>query len=175
MNKFRLVLFLSLGILAGGCAPGSRPSKAAPVTREEFASLLKDACRHKLQTHVEVKEAGDTVWVYLPYTPGRQGIAASLRKDDGLYIEYSIASLNPFRPKDPPELRILVQKVLGEMRNLLLRTRPPYEYFVVVVAEVSSKIAEQEDWYYGYMPDVRDYRVGLDFAGEGYRRLAWHA
>jgi len=160
---------LVLLALAAGC--GQRP---ADIKREEFISVLTETCRQKYQTRVVVKEAGDTVWVYLPYMPGRQGLAASMRKEDGLYVEYAIASLNPFRPKDPPELRFLVQKVLAEIREAMLRTHPPYEYFVLVVTDVSSGLAFQEDWYYGYLPDIKTHKVGVDFIGEGYNRLAWY-
>jgi len=158
-----------LAVAAAGCGPGP-----AAIKREEFASLFVEKCRQKYQTRVVIKEAGDTVWIYLPYTPGRQGLAASMRKEDGLYVEYSIASLNPFKTKEPPELRFLVQKLLGEIRGAMLRTNPPYEYFVLVVADISDKFAAQEDWYYGYLPDIKTYRVGEDFIGEGYNRLAWY-
>lgn len=158
-----------LSALAAGC--GQRP---ADYSREDFISVLIEKCRQKYQTRLVVKEAGDTVWVYLPYTPGRQGRAASLRKGDGLYVEYAIASFNPFRPKDPPELRFLVQKVLGEVREAFLRTHPPYAYFVLVATDIASPLAFQEDWYYGYLDDVKNYKVGADFSGEGYSRLAWY-
>ncbi len=158
-----------LSALAAGCS--QRP---ADYSREEFISVLTEKCRQKYQTRLVVKEAGDTVWIYLPYTPGRQGRAASLRKEEGLYVEYAIASFNPFRPKDPPELRFLVQKVLGEVREALLRTHPPYAYFVLVVTDIADKLVFQEDWYYGYLDDVKNHRVGADFSGEGYNRLAWY-
>ncbi len=168
MKRYRYGIFLLLAAFVAGC------TAPPPLPREEFISLAKEAVRRKFQTQVEVKEAGDTVWIYLPYTPGRQGRAASRRREDDLLVEYSIASFNPFRPKDPPELRILVQKVLGEVRKALLRTDPPYEYFVLVVTDISSKLTFQEDWHIGYMEDVRKHKVGADFAGEGYNRLTWY-
>ena len=144
------------------------------ITRNGFLSTLVEICKSKYQTHITCKEIGDTAWVYLPYTPGRGGFAAS--KDDGndLYLEYSIGSFNPYRTIDPPELTFLIQKVLGEMRKLLLRVDNPYKFFVLVVTDISNKDNKYEDWYIGYFDDLPNYPVCLDFSGEGYSRLAWH-
>jgi len=138
MKKYRLGILLGLVVFTAGCGPD-----VAPTPREEFISLAKEAIASKLQTQVEIKESEETVWIYLPYTPGRAGRAASQRREGDLLVEYAIASFNPFRPKDPPELRILVQKALKELRGLLLRTDPPYEYFVLVVVD-SKRIGISE-------------------------------
>ena len=158
----------ALLLVSNGCGA------TGAITRNGFLSILPDICKSKYQTHITCKEIGDTVWVYLPYTPGRGGLAVTKGEVNNLYLEYQIASVNPYRTIDPPELKFLIQKVLGEMRRLLLRVDNPYNFFVLVVTDVSSKDNSYEDWYMGYFDDLRKYPVCLDFSGEGYSRLAWH-
>lgn len=161
-------LWVTLFLVSNGCAV------SAGITRGGFLSILPDICKSKYQTRVTCKEIGDTVWVYLPYTPGRSGLAASKEEGNDLYVEYQVASFNPYKVIEPPELKFLVQKVLGEIRKLLLQTRNPYKFFVLVVTDISSRINDYEDWYIGYLDDLREFPVCIDFSGEGHRRLAWH-
>lgn len=163
-----LVLFLTA---SAGCQ-----NQRAVISREELANNLVSTVRDKYQTRITCRAVGDTLWVYLPYTLGRRGLAGSKEDDKKLYLEYQIASFNPFRTLEPPELRFIVQKLLGEVRGVLLRCTNPYKFFVLVVTDVESrtKIPPFEDWYIGYFNDVRNYQVGADFSGEGYSRLVWH-
>lgn len=161
-------VWVALLLVSNGCAA------TGDITRNGFLSILVDICKSKYQTHITCKEIGDTVWVYLPYTPGRSGLAASKEEGNDLYLEYRIASFNPYRTLEPPELKFLVQKVLGETRKLLLRTVNPYNFFVLVVTDIADEKNKSEDWYMGYFDDLRNYPVCLDFSGEGYSRLVWH-
>lgn len=146
------------------------------ITRDNFSDTLTSICRNKYQTHVTCRIVEETLWVYLPTTSGRRGSATTEQKDNDLFLQYAIASFNPYRVLEPPELKFLVQKVLGEIRQLLLRSAHPYKFFVLVVTDIESpvKIPPYEDWYIGYFDDVKNYSVGADFSGEGYSRLVWH-
>lgn len=155
-------------LVSNGCGA------AGAITRNDFLSALVDICKSKYQTHITCKEIGDTLWVYLPYTPGRSGLAASQEEGNDLYLEYRIASFNPYRMIEPPELKFPIQKILGEMRKLLLRIDNPYKFFVLVVTDVSSKNNSYEDWHIGYFDDLKEFSVCHDFSGEGYSRLVWH-
>lgn len=160
-----IALFLSL---CGGC--GNTPV----ISREDFPDILSRLCRNKYQARVTCRPVNDTVWIYLPYTSGRSGIAASEERENDLYLEYSISSFNPYRALDPPELKFLVQKIILETRNLLLKSRNPYHFFVLVAANIENPMVSEEQWYIGYIDDIRNYSVGEDFSGEGYSRLVWH-
>jgi hypothetical protein len=155
--------------LSAGCVDNAK------IARDELLSILPKLCRSKYQTRVLCREVENTLWVYLPYTPGRSGRAGTRQDNDKLYVEYTIASVNPFKVLEPPELRFLVQRVLGEIRQLLLRSKKPYKFFVLVVVDISSKLSPVDEWYMGYFPDVLRFKVGKDFSGEGYSRLVWHA
>jgi len=146
-------------------------AEAAPISRPEFSDSLMRACKTKFQAYVKCREAGNTIWIYLPYTPGRSGFAAAEDKGRELYINYSIASFNPYK-SEPPELRFVVQKTLGEIRGLLLECVNPYEFFVLVVSNIDG--GPYDDWYIGYYGDIKKYGVGLDFSGEGHSRLVQH-
>lgn len=163
-----LVLFLTV---CAGCQDQGRV-----VSRDNLTDSLISVARHKYQTRITCRVVGDTLWVYLPYTLGRRGLAGTKEDDKKLYLEYQIASFNPFRTLEPQELRYLVQKLLGEVRGVLLRCTNPYKFFVLVVTDIESKakMPPYEDWYMGYFNDVRNYGVGADFSGEGYSRLVWH-
>jgi len=135
------------------------------------------ACKTKFQEYVSCREAGNTIWIYLPYTPGRGGFAGVEEKGRELYINYRIASFNPYKSEPgPPELRFVVQKTLGEIRGLLLECVNPYEFFVLVVSDISNLYVDSsyDDWYIGYYGDIKKYGVGLDFSEEGYSRLVQH-
>lgn len=167
-KKCFIWFWVALLLVSNGCAA------AGDITRNGFLSILVDICKSKYQTHITCKEVGDTVWVYLPYTPGRSGLAASKEEGNDLYLEYRIASFNPYRTLEPPELKFLIQKVLGETRKLLLRTVNPYNFFVLVVTDIADEKNKSEDWHMGYFDDLKKFSVCKDFSGEGYSRLAWH-
>lgn len=165
-----IIIFLwVLAAFISGCAESRKTT-----SREEFLSTFPILCRNKYQARLTCKEVGETIWIYLPYTPGRDGLAATKEEGNDLYLDYQIASFNPYKVIEPPELKFLVQKVLGEIRKLLLRTGNPYKFFVLVVCDISSRINNYEDWYIGYLDDLREFPVCIDFSGEGHRRLAWH-
>ncbi len=164
-----LALFLSA---EEGCQ-----RQEASLSRESLPDILVSIGRDKYQTYLTCQAVGDTLWVYLPYTQGRKGFAAAKASEEekDLYVEYSISSFNPFRTLEPPELKFLTQKILGEVRGMLLRSVDPFKYFVLVVTEIeSSRPPAYEDWYIGYFDDVKNHKVGEDFSGEGYNRLVWH-
>lgn len=167
-NK-RLAGLAGLLIFFLGCQVSSQK-----ISREDFPEVLSRLCKSKYQTRVICKPAGDTIWMYLPYTPGRSGYAWTDDKDNNLYIQYSIASFNPYKTLDPPELKFVAQKVLGEIRQLMLKSSNPYAFFVLVVTEISSPKNDSEQWYIGYLDDLKKHDVGRDFSGEGYNRLVWH-
>jgi hypothetical protein len=168
-NNLRFIYILSVCLVIGfGC-------QAQNITRANFSEILTDLCKTKYQAHVVCKEVDDTIWVYLPYTPGRQGLAGTKQEENNLYLEYEIASFNPYKTREPPELKFVVQRVLGEIRGLLLRCARPYKFFVLVVTDIQDSSNLNEDWYIGYFNDVKDFLVGKDFSGEGYSRLAWHS
>jgi len=149
------------------------PVGFAPAA-ERFSDAITRICKNKYQAYVACKDSGNTVWVYLPFTPGRGGYAASKEKDNDLYIEYDIASFNPYRVKDPEELKFLTQKILGEIRGLFLTNVYPYKFFVLVVTDIRDSQNKYDQWYMGYSDDIRNHGVGRDFSGEGYARLVWH-
>jgi hypothetical protein len=127
---------------------------------------------------VTSREAGNTIWVYLPYAMGRQGNAEVKEKPEGpkydLDIEYSIASFNPYRIAQPPELTFVVQQVTREIRKLLLRCKDPYTFFVLVDCNIQDPGNEYDEWYIGYLKDVQRFGVGRKLSGEGYNRMVWH-
>ncbi|MFZ5800757.1 MAG: lipoprotein [Candidatus Omnitrophota bacterium] len=164
----KILCLLGLLLAVSGCQGAGR------INRQDFSETLSRRCKSKYQATVTCRPAGNTIWVYLPYTPGRSGQAWSDIKEDNLYLQYSIASFNPYRTFDPPELRFMVQKVLGEIRQLLLECSEPYTFFVLVVTDISAPKNDSDQWYIGYFDDVKRHNVGRDFSGEGYRRLAWH-
>ncbi len=82
------------------------------VNRDVFSSKLADICKKKYQTRVSLREAQDTIWIYLPFTPGRGGRAEAQKRNNDLYLEYAISSFNPYKVIDPPELKFIVQKNL---------------------------------------------------------------
>lgn len=163
--------YCALVLLILAC--GSGFARAQAITRQEFPSAFSKLCKDKYQAHVTAQEAGDTLWVYFPYTPGRWGAAES--KEDGrkLYLNYQIASFNPYKVIEPPELKFVVQKVLREIADLFLRVSKPYKFFVLVVTDVTSLRNDSEQWYIGYFDDVKNFKVCRDFSGEGYARLVW--
>lgn len=148
---------------------------AIKLNREDFADTLSRLCKNKYQAYVTCKSVDDTLWVYLPYTPGRAGAAKTSQGEEGknLYIAYEITSFNPYKTIDPPELKFLAQKTLGDIRQLLLNSIQPYKFFVLVITDISSPENQYEQWYIGYFDDVKKFGVGRDFSGEGYSRLTW--
>lgn len=147
---------------------------ASSATRENFSDTLSRICKNKYQAFVTSKVAGDTIWVYLAYTTPRSGRAATKDTGKDLYLEYEIASFNPYRTMEPAELKFLTQKVLGDMRRLLLSMPNPYKFFSLVVVDISNPKNGYEHWYIGYINDLKNYAVCKDFSGEGYNRLVFH-
>jgi len=161
--------FLTAALMLAGCGTNAK------VGREEFSGILSRTCRVKYQAHIVTKAVDETIWVYLPYFPGRYGVAKVQEKNNNLYIDHEIASFNPYRKTEPAELKFVTQKILVEIRKLLIRCDSPYKFFVLVITDIASLQAGYEDWYMGYINDVLHYGVGMDFAGEGYNRLVWHS
>lgn len=167
----RLFFILVTGLfLLIGCQ-----DTAIKFNREDLADRLSRFCKNKYQAYVTCKSVDDTLWVYLPYTPGRAGVARTIQGEEGknLYIAYEINSLNPYKIIDPSELKFLAQKILGDICQLLLNSIQPYKFFVLVIADISSPENQYEQWYIGYFDDVEKFGVGKDFSGEGYSRLVW--
>ncbi len=164
-----LLVALTAGLLASGC--GFRQ----PLSRQDILSLLPKVCARKFQAFIQCKEAGDTFWIYLPYTPGRGGSANVRDKASELYIDYAIASFNPYRTEDPAEVRFLAQKILKEARKLWLRGDRPYKFCVLALTDIQNKDVSigYDQLYIGYIDDVRRHAVGKDFSGEAYSRLTW--
>jgi hypothetical protein len=44
----------------------------------------------------------------------------------------------------------------------------------LVVTDIESSTNKFEDWYIGYVNDLKKYGVCVDFSGEGYNRLVWY-
>lgn len=149
-------------------------SQAGTIDRGNLCEVLKQACKDKFQARVVCKAVDDTIWIYMPYTPGRGGFSGSKVEDNNLHLEYKISSINPYKVIDPPELRFVVQKVLGEIRQAILQCRNPYKFFVLVVTDIQTPLNNVDQWYIGYFEDLNKYAVGVDFSGEGYSRLTWH-
>lgn len=143
------------------------------ISRAQFLEEITKICRERFQARVTAKAVGDTLWVYLPYTPGRGGAGVTEEKDRGLFVEYRINSFNPYKVVEPPELKFVVEKVVGRIRALELRCANPYTFFVLVVTDISDPKNSADQYYMGYFPDLKKYRVGKDFSGEGYSRLTW--
>jgi len=164
-----LCIFAACLILISGCKAN------LPVNRADFIEALPQICKAKYQAYVTCKEVGETVWVYLPRAAARQGSAGTKEEKSDLYLQYEIASFNPYKTFDPPELKFVVQKILGDMRRLLLHSSNPYKFFVLVVTDItiSDPKMAYEDWYIGNFNDVKNYSVGADFSGEGYSRLVF--
>ncbi len=156
-------------ILISGCKAN------LAVSRADFIESLPRICKTKYQAHVTCKGSGDTIWVYLPRAAARQGSAGSKEEKNDLYLQYDVASFNPYKTIDPPELKFAVQKILGDIRSLLLHSSDPYRFFVLVVTDItiSDPKMAYEDWYIGNFNDVKNYSVGADFSGEGYSRLVF--
>ena len=144
------------------------------ISREELLAMLPGICKNRYQTHVTCKAINNTLWVYLPYTSGRRGFGETEIKDNNaLYVDYAIASFNPFRILNPPELRYVSQRIVREIRNLELRCRQPYTFFVLVVTNIDNSSNKMDEYYIGYIDDLKYHQVGVDFSGEGFSRLAW--
>jgi hypothetical protein len=167
--------FRFLGILCAGLILISGCEANLLVSRDDFIEELPQICKNKYQAQVICKEAGETIWIYFPYTPGRYGAAETKEENNDLYLEYAIASFNPYKIMDPPELKFVVQKILGQIRSLLLRSSNPHKFFVLVATDItlSEPKMAYEDWYIGNFNDVKNYSVGADFSGEGYSRLVF--
>jgi hypothetical protein len=168
-KSFKYLFTLLVLFLIFGCGA------AFAADRADFVDSFPRLCKTKFQAYVTCKEAGDTVWVYLPRAASRQGSSGTKEEESDLYLQYEIASFNPYRIIDPPELKFVVQKMLGQMRNLLLHMSNPYKYFVLVVTDITINDPKMayEDWYIGNIEDVKNHSVGADFSGEGYSRLVF--
>jgi len=144
------------------------------INRENFSDIFTDLCRTKFQARVVCRAAGDTIWIYLPYTPGRSGFSATKADGSILRLEYKVASINPYKTIDPAELKFVVQKVLAEIRSVMLQTVNPYKFFVLVVTDIQSPLNLYDQWHIVYLDDLKRHGVCADFSGEGYNRLVWH-
>lgn len=179
MSRFAFILSLVIALIVGCDFNNNTQNKnfyRKDSLREYFLEVLPKICKEKYQTHVTCKEVGQTVWIYLPYTPGRNGFGKTKDEGNDLYLEYTIASFNPYKILEPPELKFITKKILGEIRNLLLHSKDPYIFFVLVVTDIMQKRPPlSEEWYIGYFDDVKHFSVGEDFSQEGYARLVWHS
>ena len=151
----------------------------APLSPDELLKELPRIARQRYQATVSCRVVGQTLWVYLPYVPpGRFGESGFKEKENDLLLEYSIASFNPYRTVQPPELKFVVQKLLGDIRQLQLRCTKPYTFFVLVVSDITPVETRYpppiDEWHIGYFNDIKHFLVGKDFQGEGYARLTWH-
>jgi len=167
MRLFRYVFAVIL-LLITGCQQG------VFVDRKNFVAEITKICKDKYQTYVVAKAVGDTVWLYLPYTPGRGGLAGTQQKDNDLLLEYRIESFNPFKTLEPPELKFIVQKIIGKICGLLLRCKDPYNFFVLVYTDINNPLNFTDQCHIGYIEDIKHFAVGKDFSGEGYSRLVWN-
>lgn len=164
-----MFLVACAAVLIGGCDSAPR------LSRQELVEFFPKLCAKKFQARVTCKEAGDTLWIYLPYTPGRKGFSVTETKGTELTVTYSIASFNPYREFEPAELRFVSQAILRQARELLLRAREPYAFFVMVMTDIEQKSPQvQDQCYLGSMGDVRTQQVGAIFSGEPYNRLVWY-
>jgi hypothetical protein len=159
-----------------------RHKETAPVniTRDNFGTEFVQICRTKYQAHVIPKRTGETMWLYLAFTAKRIGLSET--KDEGngtLKLGYYISSQNPFEPRPAGErltfaaceISYLTQKILGDARNLQLRSLLPFKFIVLVVTNVSLKTPAEDEFYVMYWPDIQKYPVGMEFTGEALRRL----
>jgi hypothetical protein len=165
---------LSIVIFVNG-----QKKKQAPISREEHTVMLTNICKKSYQAKISLTEKGDTLWVYLPYTGRRTGMAET--KDFGkerLEISFFVSSLNPFAPKSPDEVLMfapselthVIQGILGDMNRLSSRLKQPYKFYVLVAVNISRQVV-LEDWYMMYAPDFKEYPVGLQYSGESLSRL----
>jgi hypothetical protein len=150
------------------------------ITRDNFETKFVNICRTKYQAYVVPKRTGETLWLYLPFTGQRNGLSKTTEsKDRALEVDYYIMSQNPFQPRTAGErltfaaceISYLTQNLLGELRNLQLRSILPFKYIVLVVTNVSLKTPTEDEWYIMYWPDIQNYYVGQEFIGEALRRL----
>ncbi len=167
--SFAKISFVWLGIIfCFGCEMNTT------LSREEFLERFPKILKYRYQTNGTCRVVDDTFWAYLPTTSTRRGMAETEIKDgNSLFLEYSIASFNPFRVKDPPELRHIIQKTVREIRDLQLKCRQPFRFFVLVVSPIDNPFNKQDEHYIGFYDDLKKYRVGVDFSGEGFARLVW--
>ncbi|MBI5873975.1 MAG: hypothetical protein HZB36_07570 [Candidatus Omnitrophica bacterium] len=164
----RFFLLCSLMVLLTSC------ENSFKMSREELLGVLPVICKNRYQARVTCRAANDTLWVYMPYSSGRKGLAGTKIKNDNAFnLEYNIASFNPFRKQDPPELRYISQKVVRLMRDLELRCTQPYTFFVLVVTNIEDPNNTVDEYYMGFIDDLKNYNVGVDFSGEGFSRLSW--
>jgi uncharacterized protein YktA (UPF0223 family) len=183
-SKRDLVVFGAF-LIAASCLVAvmivaGQKKKHEPISREEHTVALTNICKQSYQASIRLTEKGDTLWVYLPYTGRRVGMAQT--KDFGkerLEISFYVSSLNPFMPKPPEELLTfapselthVVQGILGDLNRLSSRLKDPYEFYVLVVVNITSQASVIEDWFMMYAPDFKKYPVGLEYSGEALSRL----
>src|SRR5512137_1941630 len=82
-RAFFLVVMVFASASLCGCAV-ERPD------RETLGGLIQKMCRARFQCRVTCRAEGQTLWVYLPYTSGRQGQAGTKAEPKDLFVEYSI-------------------------------------------------------------------------------------
>ena len=162
-----LALAVSSCVLLGGCMD-ERPDRGT------IGSMIQMMCRARYQCRVTCRAVGQTLWVYLPYTGGRQGNARTKVESKDLFVDYSIASFNPYRITDPPELKFLSQRMINGIRGLFLSCREPFLFLVLVLSDVDSPESKYDQWYMAYGLDMARQKTGIDFSGPGYDRLVWH-
>lgn len=181
MNRVNIIA-IGILVLALTVLLWIRHKETAPVniTRDNFGTEFVNICRTKYQAHVVPKRTGETMWLYLAFTGKRIGLSET--KDEGngtLEVDYYIPSQNPFEPRPAGErltfaaceISYLTQNLLGELRNLQLRSLLPFKFIVLVVTNVSLKTPTEDEFYVMYWPDIQKYSVGLEFTGEALRRL----
>ncbi len=150
------------------------------ITRDNFETEFVKICRTKYQAHLVPRRTDETMWFYLAFTGKRIGLAKTKELENRvLEVDYYILSQNPFEPRPAGErltfaaceISYLTQKILGEARNLQLRSILPFKFIVLVVTNVSLKTPTEDEFYVMYWPDIQKYPVGLEFTGEALNRL----
>lgn len=151
-----------------------------PISREEHTAALTKICKKSYQASIRLTEKGDTLWVYLPHTGRRMGMAQTKDNDrKRLGVSFIVSSLNPFMPKSPDEvltfapseLTHVVQGILGNLNRLSARLKQPYKFYVLVTTNITHQVPVIEDWFMMYAPDFKKYPVGRDYFGESLSRL----
>ena len=166
--------FVMVMIVAG------QNKKHEPLTRESHGLLFVNKCKKSYQASIRLTEKGDTLWVYLPYTGRRTGMAQTNNfGKDRLEISFFVSSLNPFTPKSPDELLTfapselthVIQGMLGDLNRLSARLKQPYKFYVLVTTNITQQIPVIEDWFMMYADDFKVCPVGLEYSGESLSRL----
>jgi hypothetical protein len=191
MNRFALpkisrtvIVFLcALPVLLCSCVAWCADPKS--VERDKVSATLMQIAKQKYQAQIRLKEGGQTLWVYLPYSGVRMGRAMAKKESQPGTLEMSIFvnSMNAFAPKSPDERAVfaaseisyVTQKLLGDIRTIALRMDKPYRFYVLVVTNVANRVPGVEDWFMMCQDDIKELPVGEVFEGEPFARLVVHS